>query len=206
MLVLAGLGILATGGYFASQLFAQQPGAQAAAAMQGSRIAVVNIGLVFNKYKRAVTFKTELEETLKPYKEKGKKLTDEISAWHKAMQDPKFDGKERERYEAAIRHNKRQLEDMQLEIQKLVGKRQEDNLVTLWKEVKMGIEAIAKGQGTQLVLGYGDPMEKEMLDLFPNINRKMQAMDVGGSVPLYIHSSVDISEWVADTLNKWASK
>ena len=38
---------------------------------------------------------------------------------------------------------------------------------------------------------------------FPNINRKMQAMDLGSTVPLYIHGSVDLSYAVTKTLNDW---
>ena len=67
----------------------------------------------------------------------------------------------------------------------------------------MGIEAVAKAYGYQIVLGYGDPMEKDILNQFPNVNRKMQAMDLGSTVPLYIHGSVDISSIVVHNLNAW---
>ena len=204
ILVLTGVAILATGAYFGSHLIAQTPGGGTAAQQpSGTRVAIVNIGLVFNKYKRAQDFKNELEETIKPFKAKAKVLTDEMKAWHEASQDPKCDPKLKLQYEGGVRNNQRKLEDMNIEIKTLVGKKQEDNLVTLWREVNMAIEAVSKSQGYQIVLGYGDPMEKDMLNLFPNINRKMQAMDLGSSVPLYVHASVDLSQWIADTLNSW---
>ena len=89
-------------------------------------------------------------------------------------------------------------------MQKMLGKRQEDNLVTLWKEVNLGISKVSEAYGFQIVFGYGDPLDKALMDLFPNINRKMQAMDTGGAVPLYVHGSVDLSHAVTETLNRWA--
>jgi len=67
----------------------------------------------------------------------------------------------------------------------------------------MGISKVSEAYGFQIVLGYGDPLDKALMDLFPNINRKMQAMDAGGAVPLYVHGSVDLSEAVTGTLNRW---
>ena len=126
-----------------------------------------------------------------------------MKSWHEEMQKQGFDQKKKEQYDAGILNNKRKLEDMQRDIQKLIGKKQEDNLVTLWKDVNTGIEAVAKAYGFQIVFGYGDPMEKELMHLFPNINRKMQAMDLGSTVPLYVHDSVDLSKIITDTLNAW---
>lgn len=211
LLVIIGVGVLTAGAYFSTRLLAQAPagGATTATTPQGptgTRVAVVNIGHVFNKYSRAAQFKAELEETIKPFKEKAKVLTDQMKSWHEEMQRPNFDPKKKEQYDAGILNNKRQLEDMQRDIQKLIGKKQEDNLVTLWKEVNTGIDAVAKAYGFQIVLGYGDPMEKEQLNLFPNINRKMQAMDLGSTIPLYVHGSVDLSQVITDTLNSWQNK
>lgn len=198
-----GFAVLLASAYGVSQLVAQPPAAGAVPQVQGTKVAVVNIGLVFNKYKRAVVFKADLEETLKPFKTKAMKLQEEMKSWAEAMQKPGFEPSKKEQYQKALRNNQRELEDMELQIKNLLGKKQEDNLITLWKEVNMGIDAVAKAYGFQIVLGYGDPMEKDMLNQFPNINRKMQAMDLGSTVPLYVHGSVDLSAAIADTLNDW---
>jgi Skp family chaperone for outer membrane proteins len=170
---------------------------------QGTKIAVVNIGQVFNQYTRAIAFKKDLEGTLKPFKDKAKTLTDQITGWENALREGKVQEKDKEQYINAIKQNKRELEDMGSRIQKDLGQRQEQNLVTLWKEVDMGIAAVAKSQGYQIVLGYGDPIEKDLLNLFPNVNRKMQAMDLGSTVPLYVDAANDISGIVVFNLNKW---
>ncbi len=198
--VFAGVVALITGAYFASQLVAQAPGATQQPA--GTRVAVINIGKVFHEYVRAVAVKKELEELLKPHKDAAKVLIDQMNKWQADLKSPGFDPKLKDQYERGILDNKRKLEDLQLNVQKLVSKRQEDNLVTLWKEVKMGIDRVATTYGFQIVLAYGDPIEKEMLELFPNINRKMQAMDGGAVVPLYVHDSIDITPVVVTILNK----
>jgi Skp family chaperone for outer membrane proteins len=204
--LVAGFAALIAGAYGSSYLFAQPAGSAKPAAQQGTKIAVVNIGQVFNQYRRAVAMKTELEQTLKPFKDKAKTLTDQIKAWDDELKKPQLDPAKVPQYRASITAHKRTLEDMSAEITTLLGKRQEDNLVTLWKEVNMGIKAVGEAYGFQIVLGYGDPMEKNLLDQFPNVNRKMQAMDLGSTVPLYIHGSVDLSQAVVDTLNAWLTQ
>jgi Skp family chaperone for outer membrane proteins len=202
IVLVAGFAATLATAYGTTQLFAQAP-AGAAAPPPGTKIAVVNIGYIFNKYERAIAFKKELEVSLEPFKNKAKKLTDEMKAWAEETRKPGFDAKNKATYDNAILKNQRELQDMEREIKTMLGQKQEDNLVLLWKEVNTGIERVAQTYGYQIVLGYGDPIEKDSLNLVPNIKRKMEAMDVGSSVPLYFHGSVDLSQTIADTLNSW---
>lgn len=201
ILIVTGFAVLVTGAYFSTFVFAQgtQP-----AQVQGTKVAVVNIGLVFNKYERAKAFKRELEATLEQPRKEAKKLMEEMDGWaEKIRKNPTMAKVERDSLEDAIYKHKQRLDTMNRDITKLLGKKSEDNLVVLWKEVNDCIEAVSKAYGFQVVMGYGDPMEKNDLNLFPNVNRKMQAMDAGSTVPLYVHGSVDLSSAVADTLNHW---
>src|SRR5262249_21233390 len=104
-------------------------------------------------------------------------------------------------YERKIIDAKRQLEDMSRDIQAQLGKKQEANLVTLWKNVQAAIKTHALEKNIDIVLAYGDPVDKALLDLFPNINRKMQAMDQGSTIPLFVSSRVDITDAVVELLN-----
>lgn len=196
-----GFAALIAGACYTNYLFAQ--GGGAAPQQQGTKIAVINIGHVFNHYVRAKAFKEELEKAFEPYKTKAKKLSDEMKTWEDEIRKPGVQPNVIETKQAMIKRNKRELEDLGVEMQNALGKRQEENLKTLWKEVNMGIEKVSQAYGFQVVLGYGDPLEKGMMDLFPNINRKMQAMDAGSAVPLYVHGSVDLSHAVTETLNRW---
>jgi Skp family chaperone for outer membrane proteins len=200
--LVGGFAALIMGAVGSSYLFATGPTAvqQQPAA---TKVGVVNIGQVFNQYNRAKAFKAELEATLAPHKKRAKELTDHIKACEDFINSGKCTNEQRDQYADAIKKTRRQLEDMSVEIQKSLGTKQEQNLVTLWKEVNLGIKAVAQSQGYSLIIGYGDPMEKELMDAFPNVNRKMQAMDLGGSTPLYMHDSVDISNIVVHNLNLW---
>jgi Skp family chaperone for outer membrane proteins len=166
-----------------------------------TRFAVVNIGLVFNNYEKAQVFKKELESTLQPYKVKAKTLQDRIADWE-AQISRNPPAPKTEELRVKVRDAKRQLEDMSSEITRLIGKKQEDNLVQLWKEVQAGIHSYATQNGIEVVFGYGDPIEKELLGLFPSVNRKMQAMDLGSTVPLFVTPRAEIGDAVADLLNK----
>ena len=166
------------------------------------KVAIVNIGYVFNNYYRAKKFKQELEDAVDPYKKKGKALADQIKAWETTLKAEDFTDQTEQQLKDKIVAAKRQLEDMATDMQRLLGKKQEANLVTLWKEVQAGIKTYATQHGIELVLGYGDPMDHSVLDMFPNINRKMQAMDLGSTAPLFATSRVEIAQGVTELLNK----
>ena len=174
---------------------------QVRAQSTGTRVAIVNIGVVFTKYEKAKTFKTELETALKPFKEEAEKIKKNILAYQDGLTNPKYTDKDKEGFAKAIRDLKRQLEDLDLEARKRIGKKQEDHMLQLYKEVAQHIQAVASANGIHLVLGYGDPPDADLMT-FPNINRKLAGMDGGALVPLFFHSSLDISEVVVTSLNR----
>jgi Skp family chaperone for outer membrane proteins len=166
------------------------------------RVAVVNIGHVFNNYESAKASKKELTDSLEPVKTKAKRLTDELKQWSRMIEDGDYSAFTRNELQTMIQKNRLELGQIENKVRSQMGKKQEDNLVQLWKEVQAGIKTYATQHNIDLVIGYGEPLEKELLDVFPNVNRKMQAMDVGGLTPLFMMPGVDISEGVTALLNK----
>jgi Skp family chaperone for outer membrane proteins len=166
------------------------------------RVAVVNVGVVFHKYERAAAFKNELAGTMAPFKKKVQALNDQGKKWAHELKAPALTPAQKDKLEQAIRDTKRQLEDTEAGFKRVIGKKQEDSLITLWKDVRDAVKTCAKQQGIRLVIAYGDPIEKELLEQFPNINRKMQAIDMGSALPLFIDDGVDISEAVVVELNR----
>ncbi len=167
-----------------------------------TKVAIVNVGLVFTKYEKAQFYKTELEATLKPFKEKGIALTEKAKPYAKLLQEGKVtDPKQKDDYERYLLDVKRSLEDLDMQAKKLVGKKQEEQIVTLYKEVVGAIQGVAQSQGYQLVLGYGQQIDGDIFSV-QNINRIMQGMDLGSASPLFIAPvGVDISQDVVTTLN-----
>src|SRR5262245_17974722 len=174
---------------------------QAQAQAAGTKVAVVNIDTVFNKYQKAIDFKKMMEDTLKPYKDQAEKIKKDVLAYQGGINNPQTDIKLKEQYQQAIVKLKRQLEDLDGEARKIIGKKQEDHLIQLYKEVATHIQAVASSNGFHLVLGFGEPPDADLFT-FVNINRKLTAMDMGALVPLYHHASLDISELVAASLNR----
>jgi Skp family chaperone for outer membrane proteins len=175
-----------------SHLTAQQPAP--------TRVAIVNIGLVFTKYAKADAYKRQMEKLLEPYQLEGKKLKKEMLDWTEQMKNPKFDLKDRERYEYHIKEHQRKLEDLELTVRKLIGKTQEEQIIGLFREVEDAIKRYATAQAISVVLGYGEQTDGDLY-AFPNINRKMQGMDLGGLNPMFVAPGIDISQPVIDMLN-----
>jgi Skp family chaperone for outer membrane proteins len=174
---------------------------QAQPTAAGTRVAVVNVGLVFSKYEKAKFYKTELETTLKPYKEKGEKIAGEMKKYGDPLKNGLItDPKMKDQYTQYLLKLKRDMEDLDAEARKLIGKKQEDQIVTLFKEVTGAIQAFAQSNGYHLILGYGQQIEGDMYS-FANINRMMQGMDLGGTTPLFLVGGMDISQPVVDMLN-----
>lgn len=93
----------------------------------GTRVAVVNIGYVFNNYDKAKKFKAALEQDFEPFKAKAKKLNDEMNEWQAAINAG--NGADIGKLQAAIQSNKRDMDELSTERQRLLGKKQEENLV-----------------------------------------------------------------------------
>ncbi|HZZ79966.1 MAG TPA: OmpH family outer membrane protein [Gemmataceae bacterium] len=170
------------------------------------RVAVVNVGHVFNKFHKANEFKRDLEIAAKPFNDKAKKIQEDMKTWNIAIATKEYDGATKEDIEEKLVRAKRQLEDLADEMRRKLGKQSEKNLVLLWKEMQATIDEYASKNGIELVLGYGDPLDKSLLDIFANVNRKMDTMDKGGTVPLFVARRADISEQIVVILNRQGVK
>jgi Skp family chaperone for outer membrane proteins len=167
-----------------------------------TRVAVINLGLVFNKYDRAAALKKELDNKLVPLKEEAKTLTQNLTAWQVSIQKLDLGDPKRKSLEEKMIQARRQMEDMQRTAQFRIGKLNEDNLITIWKDIHQAVKDYSAKHNIELVMAYGDPVEKELAVTFPHISRKMQTADQGGSIPFFVSPRADISQAVADLLNK----
>jgi Skp family chaperone for outer membrane proteins len=200
ILFVAGIAALAAVASFGAA-WAQSGGGVAPAAPPATKVGVVNVGTVFSKYQKALAYKEELQKTIAPFKLKAEGWRKEMIQYKEFLDKKDFSKYTKEGLEKGIIDRQRALEDMDKEVRKLIGAQQEEQLVQLWKEVTSHIRAYGASRGFHILLGYGDPLEAKDLETFPNINRKMQGMDLGGVCPLYIAAGLDISEDVVLSLN-----
>jgi Skp family chaperone for outer membrane proteins len=167
-----------------------------------TRVAVFNVGVVFNKYERAAAIKEEMAQEMKQLQQEAKELTQDLNAWQAALQKNDLPAAKKEKYEEMIIYGRRRLEDLSRQARTKVGKTQETSLIVLWKDIREAVKTYSTEHGIQLVIAYGDPKESELIDLFPNISRKMQTLDHGGSMPFFVAPGVDISEALVELLNR----
>jgi Skp family chaperone for outer membrane proteins len=168
---------------------------------QYSKIGFVNIEAVLQKYQKAKAFKDEMEELKKPYKAQLDKLQTEIVAWSKDLAKL-TDPKEKERYEAGIVHHRRKIEDLKKEVERNIGKRWEDQMIQLYKEVHENVKTYAAANGFHAVLAYADPTELDPFS-FPMIQRKVQGMSSAAALTaFYVDPNLEVSAGVANQLNQ----
>src|SRR5207249_10787942 len=102
ILLVAGVAALSAVAYFGTRLWAQTP-TTGAAAVGPTKVAVVNIGLVFSEYKKAQNFKVELEGTLKPFKDQAETYRKEVISFQEVIQKVTFPERfKKEDYDRAI--------------------------------------------------------------------------------------------------------
>lgn len=189
--------------YVGGQVMAQQSGAQPTTvqAPAQTRIGFVNVAYVFQKYRKAQVYKDEMENSLKPKKQEIDKLKDEVLRYSQELQKQGISAQNKEQYEKYITWARRQIEDKTKEMQQAFLKKMEDQTVQIYKEVNEVVRVQAQSNGFHIVLAYAEPIEGDVLSL-PNINRKVQGMDLGGGLsPMYFHPGLDISQGVVNTLN-----
>jgi Skp family chaperone for outer membrane proteins len=205
-------GVLATAlltGVFAGagSLHAQQPGVpgmpQSMPSVAATKVGVVNMGLLFTKYEKAMFLKKELETELAPLKAKAEQIKTIVDQHVRYLQDPKFKGKDPAQEEVsrkAVKDGERQLQDLYEQARKQIGKKQETQLVMLYREIHQNVQAYAQRNGYHVIFAYGDPPDG---DLFTpqNVNRKMMGMDSGAAVPLYVQANLDVSQEVLHQMN-----
>ncbi|MEI7685281.1 MAG: OmpH family outer membrane protein [Planctomycetota bacterium] len=177
--------------------------AQGPSTMPATKVGVVNIGLLFTKYDKAQLMKKELENDLMPLKaeaEKIKAVMKQHQEWLEKFGKDPAQMPQTEKSTKAMRDGQRALEDLDMQARKLIGKKQETQLIQLYKEIHSAVQMHAQQNGYHMIFAYGDPPDQDPFT-FQNINRKMGGMDMGAAVPYYVQTGLDISNDVLARLN-----
>jgi Skp family chaperone for outer membrane proteins len=206
MLIVGGLLALASTVYVGTRLWAQGTTTTPVVAPAQTRVAFVNVGLVFQKYEKYVLYKKEMEKTIEPFRAEAETYKKEILQWQRDLEntDPSRTPKgfNKEQWLEGVKDRKRKLEDLNSRVGKLISQKSEQQLVQLYNEINEAIKAHALDRGFQVVLSYSDPSNLPA-NTFPAISRKLQSMEGTGALNfMYIAPGLDISQAVIDTLNR----
>jgi Skp family chaperone for outer membrane proteins len=199
--LLVGTAALGLAVYLGSRLWAQAPAAPVQAPAQ-TRIAVVNTVQLLTSYYKFKAFQEELNVLAKPYKENVAKLETNKQEWEKVLKNPNAPEKDRQQAEIEIRKRKHEMDDLDAEGKKVIGKRYEDGFVQLYREVEDCIKRYAAANGFHLVLQFSEPPNATDLYTMRNLNRKLEGLTaVGASMPIYTAPGLDITSGVLTNLN-----
>jgi Skp family chaperone for outer membrane proteins len=210
VVIVAGLMTVGAGLYCGARLLAQAPAPQPAQQQPPAqtRVAVVNLHLVLKGYQKTKVYDQEVEAIIAPMRKQGEDIKENIKKCTEMLEGPKQVAQEhRAAWEKAFRDNKRALEDLEAEASKKVGKKREEQLVQLYKEIEEAVQRYAISQGFTLVLQYTEPEAKvgagpDERYTAQNIQRKLAgSSQTGCTVPMYFHPGLDISQAVIQNLN-----
>jgi Skp family chaperone for outer membrane proteins len=186
--------------YFGSRLWAQAPAAAQAPAQ--TRVALVNLVQVIKNYHKYKTFEDEQKRLAKPYEDRNKELQDNLTEWEKVLKNPTAPAAQKEQAEKEIKVRKRQIEDNVAEFKKALGKRSDDQLVQLYREVEDATSRYASSNGFHVVLQFNEPPTPAERYSPMNIQRKLQATAATGCcIPVYMAPGLDITDGVVANLN-----
>jgi Skp family chaperone for outer membrane proteins len=202
----AGAVALSLGVYLASRLWAQEPAPPdkppAAKAPAQTRVAFVNLVQVIKKYHKYKTFEDEQKALAKPYEELNTKLKGELKELQKVVDNPTSTAQQKEEAEQQITENKRLTEDNVRRFKKVMGKRGDEGLVQLYKEVDAAVKRYAVAQGFDVVLQFNEPATEAEKYSPMNIQRKLQgSASTGCCIPVYIAPGLDITASVIARIN-----
>lgn len=167
-----------------------------------TRVAIINLGYVLGKYERATAVKEEVQAEMGKLRDEAKKHMENIAVWQNALQTNQFKNGTKEQYEEKLIVAKRKLEDLTRTAQTKVGKAQQAQLQTLWSEIHEAVKTYSAAHGIDLVMAYGEPIDKKEWMTSMNLDRKLRGLDQGAALPFFVAPGVDITEAIAEQLNK----
>jgi Skp family chaperone for outer membrane proteins len=188
------------------QLWAQQvttTQTQPAAATQtrGTKVAVMNLAKVINNYNKWTAFKEEYKaEYKKVFEDKVAPLKSNYESLKKEFETATTPPDRKEAISKQMKALERQIQDLADEAKNILGKKESDQFVQLYREVRAAVEAIARYYSIEVVMHYNDAFDEKDMDTPQNVARKMGH---AGCMPLYVDKNSDISGIVIDYLNKY---
>ncbi len=197
--VLIGMLSLATAIGVSSVGQAQNPAAPGGGTTPQTRIALINLSQVFKGYTKVTNFANENKALLQPYQDKAKTIQLQIEAHTKELEKKDLAESKRIETEKNLKAWQRQMEDLSNDAKLVFAKKNEEQMLIVYKEVMDVAQRYAGAHGYELVMQYNDvPTNSPEFYSGGNVARKLQA---GACIPMYIAPGLDITQGVVDTLN-----
>ncbi len=191
--VLLIVGLLVFAGMSLSQ---PKPPAQA----PRTRIGLINLARLFREYQKVVKYSADNKKLLKPFEEKSGEIKHNAETLVKELDKKDLAEDKRAEFEKKLKECHRQMEEVNHEAKMLLTKKNEEQMVLVFKDVTAAARRWAKAHDIDLVMHYSDMSPEDPEYYSPgNIDRKIQAR---GLVPDFIAPGMDITRDVVADLNQ----
>ena len=167
-----------------------------------SRIAIINLSTVVKGYQKYQDFQAQVKEEIEGYQKKDKELRAQVEQLNREYEDKEQPEQNRQEIADKLTQLKRAIEDNASKAKASLGKKSDEQMIMLYKEVQQAVTRYAKANDLDLVLHFNDADEKtQAAERWSpqNVSRKMQA---GACMPMYMAPGLDISEEIVEALNK----
>lgn len=196
-------GVLAFGlmGYCGSSANAQQPAQPAARPAYSeprTRIALLNLAYVIKNYEKTTVFQSEIKLEFKKYEERAQFKTKQIEELQKHAADAKTTPDQKEADQREYLKLKREIEDINSEAKQILGKKTDEQMVILYRDIQDAAARYAVAHNYEAVFHYIDAITQADYFSPGAIVRKIQQP---GLMPLYQTPGLDISQQVVMSLN-----
>jgi len=161
-----------------------------------TRIGLLNLTFVIKNYDKYKQFQDEVKVLLEPFQTKDADLRQQLAELRKRAE---AQPSQREELERQAKDIQRKMEDNGLAIKLKLGKKSDEEMQLLYKDVAEAVERYATAHDLELVLHYNDAVTKKEFDSAKNIARKL---NTGSLMPIYMVSGIDISTEIVDDLNQ----
>src|SRR5262249_25095506 len=147
-----------------------------------TRIALINLAYVIKNYKKTETFQSEIKAEIKSFEGRAQAKQTQLEQLAKHASDPAVPTQQREADSAEITKLKREIEDLQNETKKLLGKKNDEQMVILYREIQDAAQRYAVAHNYDLVLHYIDAVTQADYYSPGAIARKLQS---SACMPMY---------------------
>jgi Skp family chaperone for outer membrane proteins len=167
---------------------------------QAPKTAVIDVMKVMARYEKQIQIKKQFDDEITPIKAEADRIKQTLAQSKREAEDPKNSADLRDAARQNFKSELAKLELLDKQTKLDLGKRFEARQAALWKEIHDAVAKHAEAEHIDVVIAYGNLSGQES-DAFPNVKRKMNAVDIGAGVPIYVRPGLDITDAIVNRLN-----
>jgi outer membrane protein len=164
-----------------------------------TRVGLINMGHVLKNYEKVADYTVEMKEEFARFEKGQKERKERAEELTKKATDSDLSDEERDQAKADLKKLQREMEDSNDKMKALVAKKTDQQMVTVYTDIRKAAERHAKAHDLELVLHYIDAVKEEDFNNPSNVMSKMQQRSC---MPVYAAPGLDISTEIVNALNE----